>query len=57
MKQVDKYTKSLEKLRNICFELSGGYYEPDSKREAELASDIYKVMSKHLDKLDEQKDK
>ena len=43
----DKYREALEKLYGLCTFLYGGYYEPKSNRDKELADELSEIYSKH----------
>ena len=43
----DNYEEALERLYNITTLLYGGYYEPKSDRDKELADELYEVQTRH----------
>ena len=45
--QSDNYDKALNDLFSLTARLYGGYYEPKSDRDTELASDLWQVFIKH----------
>lgn len=45
--QIDNYEEALERLYNITTLLYGGYYEPKSDRDKELADELYEVWMRH----------
>lgn len=46
MKQ-DNYEEVLEKLYSLTVILYGGYYEPKSDRDKELADELHQIWLKH----------
>ena len=45
--QEDNYEEALSRLYNLTNFLYGGYYEPKSDRDKELADELYEVWTKH----------
>lgn len=45
--QSDNFDKSLTDLFSLTARLYGGYYEPKSERDAELADDLWLIYIKH----------
>ena len=43
----DNYEEALERLYNLTALLYGGYYEPKSDRDKELADELYEVQTRH----------
>ena len=43
----DNYLQALLALKNICTTLYGGYYEPKSIRDKQLADELYTIYQKH----------
>ena len=43
----DNYEEALERLYNITTLLYGGYYEPKSVRDIELADELHDLWLKH----------
>lgn len=48
--QSDNFDKALTDLFSLTARLYGGYYEPKSDRDKELADDLYKIHLKHQKK-------
>lgn len=45
--QEDNYDEAIDKLYGLTVMLYGGYYEPKSDRDKELADDLHKIWMKH----------
>lgn len=45
----DQYDQGLKDLTALTVRLYGGYYEPKSNRDKELADELYAVLTKHSD--------
>lgn len=43
----DQYDRGLKVLRSLPVGLYGGYYEPKSNRDKQLADELYAVLMKH----------
>lgn len=47
----DWFEPSLKALNSICINLSGGYYEPKSERDAALARKLYLLLQDYSKEL------
>ena len=45
--KIDNYEEALEKLYSLTVLLYGGYYEPKSDRDKELADELHQIWLKH----------
>lgn len=43
----DNYLQALTALKTLCVQLYGGYYEPKSIRDKQLADELYTIYKKH----------
>ena len=43
----DNYLQALVALKSICVQLYGGYYEPKSIRDKQLADELYTIYNKY----------
>ena len=43
----DKYHSALDTLYHLTEDLFGGYYEPKSERDRELAEELYEILNRH----------
>lgn len=52
--QEDNTKEALDKLYQITTLLYGGYYEPKSERDKELADELFDIFVKHTKGLNEE---
>ncbi len=50
----DNYEEALERLYSVMVFLYGGYYEPKSDRDKELADDLHNIWLKYRQKKNRQ---
>ena len=43
----DKYNSAIDTLYHLTEDLFGGQYEPKSRRDVELAEDLYEILNRH----------
>ena len=43
----DKYNSAIDTLYHLTEDLFGGHYEPQSRRDVELAEDLYEILIRH----------
>lgn len=47
MSNKDNFDKAIEDIYRVCVMLYGGYYEPKSNRDIELADKLHKILEEY----------